>query len=387
MKKHIDHIIPAIIKIRQTIHSHPELRYEEHDTAALVLKTLQSFGYQDIQIGIAGTGISVMIDSGKPGKTVALRADMDALPLQEETGVAYQSKHAGKMHACGHDGHTANLLTCAYVLAQCKDQFKGKIKLIFQPAEEGGAGADAMIKEGILENPKVDAIFGLHNWPGAGQGTIGGRIGCLMAGVTDFEVTIHGHGGHAALPHLTRDPIFIGSSIVQALQSISSRKIEPSIPIVVTVGQFTAGSTSNIIPNTALLKGTIRTTTYETQALAKQEFQNIVNGIAQSFGASATITLEDVVPPTVNSEKEAALVFKTAEKLYGKQNVIMWPTPTMGGEDFGFFLEKIPGCYFFIGNGKPEAGLHTSTYNFSDEILPQAAEILCSVAINYLNEN
>ncbi|MCX6956972.1 MAG: M20 family metallopeptidase [Verrucomicrobiae bacterium] len=250
MKLLLQQLLPEIIELRHHLHAHPELAHEEHETAALVGKTLKKFGYE-VTEGIGGTGVSAVLDSGKPGKTVALRADMDALPIHEETDLAHRSTRDGKMHACGHDGHTATLLAAAGALMQCKDQFQGKIKFIFQPAEETGTGAAAMIEDGVLENPKVDAIFGYHNSSKSDFGVFKTKMDCLFASQDVFTVVIHGKGGHAAYPHLTVDPIYIGSMIIQALQGIVSRCSAPVEPVVLSVTQFHAGNTHNVIPSEA----------------------------------------------------------------------------------------------------------------------------------------
>ena len=383
---HIKSIHQDIIKIRHSIHSCPELKYEEHETAKLVVQTLKKFGYDNITTQIAGTGVSVILDSGKPGKTVALRADMDALPMTELTSLSYCSKHHNKMHACGHDGHTATLLAAASALKQNADKFKGKIKFIFQPAEEGGLGALEMIKAGILENPKVDAIFGYHNLPSE-FGKVGIRAGCLLSGVDFFSIKITGKGGHAAMPHLCVDPILVGSAIVQSLQSIASRFMPTADLFVLSVTQFHGGTAPAIIPDDVTLGGTMRTMSPQVREIALKHFYRIIEGVAQSYSANVEIDIKLSVPATVNTLLETQLVEKTATELFGKNNVVQFEQPLMFAEDFSFFLEKVPGCYFTVGNGEKSHGLHTPLYDFQDDIIPIAASLLAQTAVNYLNQD
>jgi amidohydrolase len=281
MKEILQRLLPQLIKIRHQIHSNPELANGERNTASLIIKTLKQYGYQ-VNTGIAGNGISAVLDSKKPGRTVALRADMDALPLHEQTNLPYQSINKGIMHACGHDGHTVTLLAVAGALMECTQQFQGKIKFIFQPAEEIGTGAAAMIENGILEEPKVDAIFGYHNTPRSKPGMVVTKSGCIMAGQDTFSVTIKGKGGHAAHLNTVIDPIYIGSAIIQAIQSIVSRFTSPIDSVVVSVTEFHAVA-YKVTPDEAKLTGTIRTITSESQNKVKQQLKNIVDGIATTF--------------------------------------------------------------------------------------------------------
>lgn len=383
IQKILEQLLPQITQIRQTIYANPELKYEEHQTAKLVAQTLEKWGYE-VKTGIAKTGVSAIIDSGKPGKTVALRGDMDALPITEKTNLSYASKNIGKMHACGHDGHTATLLAIAGALIQCRDQFKGKIKLIFQPAEEGGAGAAVMIQEGILEN--VDAIFGYHNMP-LPLGKVAVKSACIFAGADFFKIHIYGKGSHAAFPHKSVDPIWVGSNIVQGLQAIVSRNTAAIDPIVLSVTEFHAGNAVNIIPETASLTISLRTTSPAIRNVAMQQCQNIAEGIAASFGARAEIEMISTCPPTMNSVPESDLVFQTAAEIYSKENVLKLINPFMVTEDFAFFLEKIPGCFFLVGNGEVNADLHTPHYNFQDSIIPIAARVMIQSAFNFLNKD
>ncbi len=383
MKQQLSDIHHEISDIRHQIHQYPELQYEENITAELVAKTLKSYGYE-IKTGIAETGISAILDSGKPGKTVALRADMDALPLTECTDVAYKSKNSGKMHACGHDGHTATLLAVANILRSQRDKFSGKIKFIFQPAEEGGAGAAEMINDGVLEDPAVDAIFAYHNFPSLPFGQIYTRTGCIMAAQNAFECVIVGKGGHAATPDQTIDPIYIATLIIQHLQGIVSRLTKPTDPCVLSVTSFHAGTTNNIIPEQAELKFTLRTTNTSTQQYAITMIHDIVNNIAEIYGAHAELAQISEYPATINSAAETALLQNTAKQIFGDACVAYDNPPIMCAEDFSYFLEKIPGCYVLIGMGeKPMC--HSAYYDFDDRLIPIAAELLAQTAIDYLN--
>lgn len=385
MKQILKKILPEIIDIRHKIHANPELANEEIKTAALVAETLKKYGYEVIE-NIATTGVLAVLDSGKPGKTVALRADMDALPIQEQTNLPYQSKTAGKMHACGHDGHTATLLAVAIILAECRDRFTGKIKFIFQMAEETGTGAVAMIEAGVLENPHVDAIFGYHNTPRSKAGVLKTKVGCIHAGQEVFTIKIKGRGGHAAHPQMSIDPIYIGSLLVQAIQAIVSRFILPTDPVVISVTQFHGGNTHNIIPDEVMLNGTIRTVNSTTQKTVRQQLIDIVNGIVTTYRATATISFSNFFLPVNNHMSETELVIQSAKKVIGEENVEILLEPSMGSEDFSYYLENVHGCFFWIGTGLEQLRIHTSQYEFNDDILPVAAEIMATVAIDYLRQ-
>ncbi len=386
MKDVLQQLLPEIIELRHHLHAKPELAHEEHETAALVSKTLIKFGYE-VREGIGGTGVSALLDSGKPGKTVALRADMDALPIHEKTGLPYASKIPGKMHACGHDGHTATLLATAGALMQCKGKFPGKIKFIFQPAEETGTGAKAMIEAGILEHPNVDAIFGYHNSPKSDLGTFKTRIGCILAAQDVFTVRLYGKGGHAAQPQTTIDPIYIGSLIIQGLQGVISRMSSPAEPVVLSVTQFHAGNTHNVIPSEATFQGTLRSTTPTARKMLQQKCVQIITDIATTFRATAHVEFSYPFAPTINSLEETKLTYQTARQLLGNEHVGWLEEPGMASEDFSYYLEKVPGCFFWMGMGLKEFNPHHPCYHFNDAIIPIAAEMLGQVAMNYLNKN
>jgi len=381
MRDAIQRVLPEMIKIRQHLHAHPELKYEEHQTAALVAEKLTAWGYT-VNTGVGKTGVTAVLDSGKPGKTVGLRADMDALPMTEQTDLPYQSQIPGKMHACGHDGHTATLLTVAKVLRDFTDQFTGKVKFIFQPAEEGGAGAAAMIQDGVLKNPDVDVIYGYHNFPSKPVGDISSRSGCIFAGQNTLLITVNGKGGHAAMPHLTVDPIFIATAMVQALQGVVSRFTSPTEPCVLSVTQFHAGTTINVIPDQAEFAISLRTTSVEHQQLALTMLKDIIRHIAGAYGASADIVQDSEYPPTLNHAKESDRVLEVANELYGDQLSQGLAAPIMASEDFSYFLQQVPGCFFLVGNGEDSPMCHNTHYNFDDRVLPIAAEMLAALVLD-----
>jgi len=362
-----------LIEIRRLIHSNPELKYEEFDTSLLVQNKLKTYGL-DFESKIAGTGVVSLVDSGKPGPTVLLRADMDALPIQEENQVSYRSKNSGKMHACGHDGHTAILLGLAKEIAKDRSILpKGRILLCFQPAEEGGNGADNMIKAGILEKYAVDACYGLHLWNHIDIGQVGVVSGTMMASVDSFEIIVHGKSGHGALPQHTIDPILVASHIVTSLQSIVSRNIDPLEPAVITVGTFHSGEAFNGIPEIAKLTGTVRAYSKEVYELLPNRFESIVENTAKAFGANVQITYDRIDKPTINHAPNAELVSKVAKSLWGESCLTEKNTRTMGGEDFSAFLMKKPGCYFFLGSRNEKKGYthphHSSYFDFDEDAL------------------
>jgi hippurate hydrolase len=383
IRQQISEYLPEIIALRHAIHKHPELRYEEVKTAQLVDETLRSYGYTTTT-GIAKTGVCAVLDSGKPGKTVALRADMDALPIQEATQLPFASEVPGVMHACGHDGHTATLLLAAKVLMQHRHAFTGKIKFIFQPAEELGYGALKMVDAGILKNPDVDAIFGYHNVPTMPQGKILVKSGCIFGGLITFAITIHGVGGHSSAPEKAVDPIYVGSTVVQALQSIVSRNNSAFEPLVISVTQFHAGQADNVIPDKAILRGSIRFIENKAIAWIKAQMEQVVTHTCAALGANADINFEDEVPATINTPAETMLLQTTAMQLFGEDNVVNLAHNIMATEDFSYYLQNIPGCFFLVGTGENKTYLHHPAYQFEDAILPIAAETLIHASLNYL---
>ncbi len=356
---------------RQDIHRHPELAYQEHRTATKVAELLRAFGVDEVTEGIGKTGVVGIIRNGSGGR-IGLRADMDALPIVEETGLPYASEHDGVMHACGHDGHTAMLLGTAKYLAETRN-FSGTVVLVFQPAEEGAAGAKAMLEDGLFERFPVDAIYGVHNMPGIPAGVIAVSPGAVMAAADAFSVTVQGSGGHGAMPHLSRDPVTAAATMVSALQSLVSREIDPHATLVISVTQIHGGHAFNVIPDTVTLGGTVRYFDTEVGANARARMAQMLDGIAAAHGVAVGFDYQAGYPPTVNHENEAAFARSVAEKVSGG-NGIEQPK-VMGSEDFSFFLQEKPGAYAWVGNGNEpnRAAIHNPHYDFNDEILPVGA--------------
>ena len=359
-----------IVAWRHDFHRHPELLYDVHWTAAKVGEKLRSFGLDEVVTGIGRTGVVGVIKGRKAasGKVVALRADMDALPIREASGKPYASEAPGRMHACGHDGHTAMLLGAARYLAETRN-FDGTAVVIFQPAEEGGAGGKAMIDDGLMERFAIDEVYGLHNMPGLAAGHFGTRPGPLLAATDEFTLTVKGYGGHAAKPHQTVDPIAVGAALVQALQTIVSRSVDPVRSAVVSVTTFHAGEAHNIIADAAELRGTARSFDPEVRRVIEQRMRTIAAGVGAAFGAEINVNYRRGYPSTVNHERETAFAVAVAADVAGLANVDAAAPPVMGGEDFAYMLEKRPGAFLFIGNGST-AGLHNAAYDFNDDIIP-----------------
>jgi len=358
---------------RHDLHQHPEILYDVHRTAAKVAERLQEFGVDEVVTGLGRTGVVGVIRGkrGDNGRTVALRADMDALPLTEITGKPYASTIPGRMHACGHDGHTAMLLGAAKYLAETRN-FDGTAIVIFQPAEEGGGGGKAMIEDGLMERFGIDEVYGMHNMPGLDIGKFAIRPGPIMAATDEFSFVIAGKGAHAAKPHSSIDPIVVGAQLVQAMQTIVSRSVDPLESVVVSVTKFHAGEAHNIIPQTAYLGGTVRTLTAEMRDLAEQRIREIAAGIGATYGATIEVDYDRNYPVTVNHAANAVFAGDIASEIVGSDRVDREIAPMMGGEDFSYMLEKRPGAFIFIGNGDT-AGLHNPAYDFNDEALPIGA--------------
>lgn len=386
LKSLIAQVLPQIRELRRELHAHPEPGYQEFETARRVQALIEPLPGLALRRNVATTGIVATLDRDKPGPCVALRADMDCLPMQEETALPHASQRDGFMHACGHDGHTAALAGAALVLAQLRDELTGPVKFLFQPAEEGGAGGRQMVAENALEDPHVDAIFGLHNMPANDYalGDVVLRPGPFMGGTVDFSITVHGRGGHAAMPHLTVDPIFVGAQIVQALQGIVSRETDPIGTLVVTVGKFHAGSATNIIPENAKIEGTIRSLTPDDLERAAERLTQVAGNIAAAHGATAEIKIHPGYPVTTNHEGAAAYVAEVARTVAGKDHVNAHCDPMLGAEDFAYYLQARPGCFYFLGTRPADLpqvpSCHHPKFDFNDDVLPLAIEMHCEIA-------
>jgi hippurate hydrolase len=359
--------------IRRDIHAHPELAFAERRTAELAAAHLESLGVE-VHRGIGRTGVVGTIRGGRGLRAIGLRADMDALPMQERNTFAHHSRHPGCMHACGHDGHTTMLLAAAEVLAARRD-FDGVVHLVFQPAEEGEAGARAMIEDGLFERFPMEAIFGLHNWPGIAAGHFAVHTGPAMACADRFDIAVRGRGCHAAMPHLGNDPVVAAAALVQAIQTVTARTLDPLDPAVVSTTMFHAGEAYNVIPDRAELSGTVRAFSDAVQERIEARLRELCDGIAAAHGVEITLAYRRGYPATVNSAAEAALCAEVARALVGADKVVTDARPSMGAEDFAFFLQHKPGCYVWLGNGPGEGGctLHNPHYDFNDDIIPTGA--------------
>jgi amidohydrolase len=361
---------PDIQAWRRDIHAHPELLYDVHRTAAFVADRLKEFGCDEVATGLGKTGVVGVIKGRRPAggdlKVIGLRADMDALPIEEKTNLAYASKTPGKMHACGHDGHTAMLLGAARYLAETRN-FAGEAVVIFQPAEEGGAGAAAMIKDGLMDRFAIDQVYGMHNGPGIPVGSFAIRSGPIMAATDSIDVDIEGLGGHAARPHKCIDSVIVGAQLIMALQQIVSRNVDPLESAVISMCEFRAGNARNVIPQTAVLRGTVRTLTAEVRKLIEKRVKEVTAGVAQMTGAKIELNYERGYPVTSNHAAQTDFATQVAKEVAGEANVQEMP-PLMGAEDFSYMLEQRPGAFIFCGNGDT-AGLHHPAYNFNDEAI------------------
>lgn len=383
---------PELQQIRRDIHAHPELCFEEHRTSALVAEKLQEWGIPVIR-GLGGTGVVGVIQSGSSKKAIGLRADMDALPMQEINSFAHASRHDGKMHACGHDGHTAMLLGAAHYLSQHKN-FDGSVYVIFQPAEEGGGGAKRMMDDGLFDQCPMEAVFGMHNWPGTAVGSFGVTAGPMMASSNEFEVTVKGKGAHAAQPHKGIDPIMVAVQIAQSWQTIISRNASPLESAVLSITQIHSGSATNVIPDEATLIGTVRAFSTAMIDLLERRMKTIAEHTAAAFDAEVQFEFKRNYPPLINHVKETAFAVEVMRSLVGADRVDAQVEPTMGAEDFAFMLQEKPGCYVFIGNGEGlhrdgghglgPCNLHNPSYDFNDDLLPIGASYWVRLAEAYL---
>ncbi len=362
---------------RRHLHTIPELGVECHKTAAFVAERLREFGVDELHEGFATTGMVAIINGQGKGPTIGLRADMDGLPILEATGLDYASTHEGKMHACGHDGHTTMLLGAAKYLAETRN-FSGRVALIFQPAEETGGGAEVMVQEGILDRFDISQLYALHNAPGFGVGGFYTTPGPIMAAVDSFHIHIKGLGGHGAMPHDTRDPVVAACGIATAIQTIVSRNHYALNDLVVSVTQIHTGTVDNVIPETAYINGTVRTFDKEVQAMVMRRLQQIVDGQASSYDVEATLDYVKGYPATINTAENAKFAAEIATEIAGEDHVVADNGREMGAEDFSYMLEKRPGAYLFLGQGDT-AGLHHPKYNFDDEIAPVGASFFARI--------
>ncbi len=382
---------PEIATIRRDLHAHPELCFQEVRTADVVAAKLTEWGIP-IHRGLGKTGVVGIVKAGTSSRAIALRADMDALPMQEFNTFAHASRHPGKMHACGHDGHTAMLLAAAQYFATSR-HFDGTVYLIFQPAEEGGGGAREMIKDGLFERFPVEAVFGMHNWPGGQVGRFAASPGPVMASSNEFRITIRGKGGHAAMPHNAIDPVPIACQLVQGFQTIISRNIKPVESGVISVTMLQAGEATNVIPDFCELRGTVRTFTLEVLDLIEQRMRSMTEQLCAAFGARSEFQFIRNYPPTINSATETAFARNVMASIVGSENVDV-QEPTMGAEDFSYMLQAKPGCYIFISNGEGDhraighgggpCMLHNPSYDFNDQLLPLGATYWVRLAEQWL---
>lgn len=378
-----------LIADRRTLHTMPEIAFGEVRTAGYIQSRLDEMGIE-YKSGIAKTGILGIIRGAKPGKTVLLRADMDALPIHEQSGVAFSSQNEGMMHACGHDAHVSCLLGAANILNNMKDRIKGNIKLMFQPAEEGVGGAEPMILEGILQDPHVDAAFALHVEPGYECGKIAVKPGAIMAAPDEFTIHIKGKGGHGAYPHKAVDPILVAAKYIEAVQSINSRYINATTPAVVSVCMVSAGSLYNIIPDTVFLKGTTRAIDNETRSNLPKIMEQMLAGICAAMGAEYDFAFRYMYPPLINDEQMTNMVMDVASQAFGGQVVERLDAPSMGGEDFAYVVNKVPSSFFFLGCRNEQKGivepLHNPGFDIDEQCLPTGTAMMAMLALTYLEK-
>ena len=390
----LDADLPALTALRRDLHAHPELSFQEERTSERVASTLEGWGIPVIR-GLGKTGVVGVIRGGSSPRGLGLRADMDALPMTERNTFAHASRHPGRMHACGHDGHTATLLAAARPLrdAAAAGRLDGTVYLVFQPAEEGGGGAREMMRDGLFERCPMDAIYGLHNWPGLPEGSFAVCDGPCFASSNEFSITIHGKGAHAAMPHLGIDPVPVAAALIQAFQTIVARNVRPIDTGVVSVTMLKAGEASNVIPDRCELQGTVRSFTTEVLDLIERRMRELAEGLCAAWGARCDFAFHRNYPPTVNHPAETALLREVMQKVVGPERTLVFE-PTMGAEDFSFFLQAKPGAYFVLGNGDGghrEAGhglgpcmLHNPSYDFNDRLIPVGARLWLALAERWL---
>lgn len=378
-----------LIEIRRQLHQYPELGYEEEKTGELIEKVLKDLGLE-VQRGLAKTGVVALLKGDKPGKTIGIRGDMDALALQEENDKPYRSKTKRKMHACGHDAHMTYVIGAAKILKKYQSQLTGNVKFIFQPAEETTGGAKPMIEQGVLENPKVDGMIGGHVWPDVPAGKIEIVKGPVMASTGQLHLEIHGKGGHAARPHENVDPIMIGQEIIQRLYSLTSRQIDPLENLVISICSFQAGETYNVMPEKAVLKGTIRTLNNKLRLALPEKIEKVVKSVTDYYGATYYLNIEHLYPATVNDKDFSEFAERSAKEFYGEENVLWGDKPSMAGEDFAFYLEKVPGTFLRIGNYDERQGLtynlHNPNFDIDEHQLGKVSALYAKIAMDFLAE-
>ena len=376
-------LTPELVALRKTLHQHPELAFEEHETAKAVAGFLTKLNIP-FKAGIGKTGVVAILEGAKPGRTIAIRADMDALPIHEQTGLAFASKVAGKMHACGHDVHTVIALGVAATLAELKDSLRGTVKFIFQPAEETLSGANAMIADGVLEAPKLDLILGYHNWPAVQAGKVGYNAGAVMSAADAFDITLKGRDGHGAHPHLAVDALAAGAHLVAQLQTVVSREVKPNWPAVLTIGEFHAGRARNIIAGTAELKGIVRTMEPGLSEKIEAAVRRMLEGMKIGMRVDFTLDWKRMAPPLRNDKAILSQLLKSARAALGDENVLELPEPSMGSEDFAWFAERVPAAHLRIGSKIDglETAIHRSNYDCNELAIPVGVRVLARAALD-----
>jgi amidohydrolase len=378
-----DGLTAQLVDLRKKLHQHPELAFEEHETARAVVDFLNRFNIP-CRAGVGRTGVVAVLEGTKPGRTIGIRADMDALPIHEQTGLAFASRLAGKMHACGHDVHTVIALGVAATLSQMKDSLAGRIKFIFQPAEETLSGARAMIADGVLEDPKLDLILGYHNWPAVQAGKVGYNAGAVMSAADAFDITLKGRDGHGAHPHLAVDALVAGAQLVAQLQTVVSREVKPNWPAVLTVGEFHAGRARNIIAGSAELKGIVRTMEPGLSENIEAAVRRLLEGIKTGLRVDYTLDWKRMAPPLRNDKEILSRMLASARAALGEDNVLELPEPSMGSEDFAWFAEKVPAAHLRIGSRIDglETAIHRSNYDCNELAIPVGVKVLARAALD-----
>ncbi len=373
-----------LVAWRRDLHRHPELGFEEERTAALIAQHLHTLNFDQVRTGIAQTGVVALLKGAHPGPTVMLRFDMDALPVEEENDVPYRSEVPGKMHACGHDGHVAIGLGVATLLARHRTEMHGQVKLVFQPAEEGLGGAKRMVEEGVLDTPRPDVVFGLHVWNPLPSGYVAIQEGPLMAAAGKFDIEIVGRGGHSAQPHLTVDPIVVAAQVINAIQSIVSRNLDPLESLVISVGELHAGAAFNVIPGQAILRGTLRAFSDNVMHMAQSRLRSLAEGIAQAHGARAIVLAETIAPPLLNHPRATAIAKEAAQHLLGEERIVRIK-PVMVAEDVAEFLSRVPGCFMLLGIRNEAKGLvyghHHPRFDIDEDVLPLGVALLSTTTL------